>query len=470
VIAITFLALAVVAFAAAGSPFADTGGDVPRSPRRAERLERVDDDVADREGTAAAFVLPSGVASQRSATRNDELEPISATTEAMTASSKTMSATSEAKAETPHEGEGSHLLVVITPTYARPTNKPPPQANALLRMLNAMCQSSRQNILWIMVIEFGDADPAPKLPRCVPGRHTSTVHAVTIEVPAEKEKAPRRRDAAANGNATESFETKTKKKKPPPHRGVAQRNAGLAFARDRDRVRAAVEIGGLFGNDRASANDALDDPLVYFGDDDNEYDPRVFDEIAKIKKVGVWPVGFPFAMAPTHVEAPALDDSGKVVGFYSKFCDKRRYNVDMAGFAMRVSAAKNATFSRRSKLGHLEDDFLRAALGDGVTSVFEPLADGATQVLVWHLGWKFDRDKGKWKLMYEVAQPPDPAFVCASAEKQARAAEEKKKTRAGADEERRGADESSGGGARGDGARVDAGTPPGHVNDTFLLR
>jgi hypothetical protein len=76
----------------------------------------------------------------------------------------------------------------------------------------------------------------------------------------------------------------------------------------------------------------------------------------------------------------------------------------------------------------------------------------------------------KWKLMYEVAQPPDPAFVCASAEKQARAAEEKKKTRAGADEERRGADESSGGGARGDGARVDAGTPPRQVNDTFLLR
>ena len=106
--AITFLALAVVAFTAAGFPFADIGGDVLRSSRRAARLERVDDDVADREGTAAAFVLPSGVASQRSATRNDELEPISATTEALTASSKTMSAPSEAKAETPHEGEGSH--------------------------------------------------------------------------------------------------------------------------------------------------------------------------------------------------------------------------------------------------------------------------------------------------------------------------------------------------------------------------
>ena len=108
------------------------------------------------------------------------------------------------------------------------------------------------------------------------------------------------------------------------------------------------------------------------------------------------------------------------------------------------------------------------ALGDGVTSSLEPLADGATQVLVWHLGWKFDRDKGKWKLMYEVAQPPDPAFVCASAEEQARAAEKKKKTRAGADEERRGADV-DGGGALG-GGRVDDGIPPGHVIDTFLLR
>ena len=447
VMAITFLALAVVAFTAAGFPFADIGGDVLRSSRRAARLERVDDDVADREGTAAAFVRPSGVASRRSATRNDELEPISATTEAtasseaITASSKPATATSKAKAETPNEG--SPLLVVITPTYARPTNKPPPQANALLRMLNAMCQSSRQNVLWVLVIEKGDADPAPKLPRCVPGRHTSTVHAVTIEVPARL-KAPAR-DAPANGKATEGSRAKTSKRKPPPHRGVAQRNAGLAFARDRERLRAAVARGGLFGGNAAAF--ASDDPVVYFGDDDNEYDPRVFEEMAKIKKAGVWPVGFPFAMAPTHVEAPAVDDSGSVVGFYSKFCDKRRYNVDMAGFALRVSAAKSATFSPRSKLGHLEDDFLRAALGEGATDVssLEPLADRATQVLVWHLGWKFDREKGKWELMYEVRQPPDPAFVCGSAEARARDTEEKRERRArerSAEEKRRGADDS----------------------------
>ena len=134
----------------------------------------------------------------------------------------------------------------------------------------------------------------------------------------------------------------------------------MAFARDRERLRAAIDEGGLFGGNTAElaelAERPWDDPLVYFGDDDNEYDPRVFEEISKINRVGVWPVGFPFAMAPTHVEAPAVNASGSVVGFYSKFCDKRRYNVDMAGFALRVSAAKAASFSRRSKPGHLEDD------------------------------------------------------------------------------------------------------------------
>ena len=30
------------------------------------------------------------------------------------------------------------------------------------------------------MIEVGDKDPAPHLPRCVPGRHTTFVHVVTI--------------------------------------------------------------------------------------------------------------------------------------------------------------------------------------------------------------------------------------------------------------------------------------------------
>ena len=176
------------------------------------------------------------------------------------------------------------------------------------------------------------------------------MHAVTIEVPAEKEKAPAR-DAALERKRDREFRDENEEKKPPPHRGVAQRNAGLAFARDRERLRAAIDEVAFSGNTAELAELAerpWDDPLVYFGDDDNEYDPRVFEEISKINRVGVWPVGFPFAMAPTHVEAPAVNASGSVVGFYSKFCDKRRYNVDMAGFALRVSAAKAASPSRRS--------------------------------------------------------------------------------------------------------------------------
>jgi hypothetical protein len=262
----------------------------------------------------------------------------------------------------------------------------------------------------VLVIEVGDKDPAPHLPRCVPGRHTTFVHVVTVvlsggDVAKERtSEVGEKNETAGAVEAPEKKKSTRSKKKPPPHRGVAARNAGLRFVRDELRLRAAVEAGGFPISLSGIAPDQNLDPVLFFADDDNEYDPFLFDEISKINRIGVWPVGFPSAMNPVNVESPVVVD-GRVTGFFSKFCNNRVYNVDMAGFALRVSVAANATFVSDSKVGHLEDDFLKAALGEVGTDKLEPLGDGCTQVLAWHLGWKFDTRHGKWGLVFRVEQP-----------------------------------------------------------------
>lgn len=50
--------------------------------------------------------------------------------------------------------------------------------------------------------------------------------------------------------------------------------------------------------------------VVYFADDDNTYDIRIFDEMRTISRVGVWPVGL---VGGLMVERPIVDaKSGKV--------------------------------------------------------------------------------------------------------------------------------------------------------------
>jgi hypothetical protein len=46
--------------------------------------------------------------------------------------------------------------------------------------------------------------------------------------------------------------------------------------------------------------------ILYFGDDDNTYDWRLFDEMRTIRRVGVWPVGI---VGGTLVETPLLHEN-----------------------------------------------------------------------------------------------------------------------------------------------------------------
>ncbi|KAI4463407.1 galactosylgalactosylxylosylprotein 3-beta-glucuronosyltransferase beta-13-glucuronyltransferase [Holotrichia oblita] len=146
------------------------------------------------------------------------------------------------------------------------------------------------------------------------------------------------------------------------HRGVEQRNAGLKWLRE-----------NLILNKNKG--------VVYFMDDDNTYSVKLFDEMRKIKKVGVWPVGL---VGGFNAEAPEIDTTGKVSGYKSGWKPDRPFATDMAGFAINLDlilSKQDAQFSYKMAKGFQESEFL----GYFVTKdELEPMADNCTKVYVWH--------------------------------------------------------------------------------------
>ncbi|XP_073946588.1 galactosylgalactosylxylosylprotein 3-beta-glucuronosyltransferase 3-like [Choristoneura fumiferana] len=120
--------------------------------------------------------------------------------------------------------------------------------------------------------------------------------------------------------------------------------------------------------------------VVYFMDDDNTYSLKVFEEIRKVKRVGVWPVGIVGGM---RVERPLVTD-GKVSGFSALWKPYRPFALDMAGFAINASLFLDypeAKFSWKIEAGFLESEILKYFV---TVKDLEPLADNCTKVYVWH--------------------------------------------------------------------------------------
>ncbi|XP_015114614.1 galactosylgalactosylxylosylprotein 3-beta-glucuronosyltransferase I [Diachasma alloeum] len=145
-------------------------------------------------------------------------------------------------------------------------------------------------------------------------------------------------------------------------RGVAQRNEALKWLRQ---------------NFNSTHNG-----VVYFADDDNTYSLKLFKEMAKIKVVGVWPVGL---VGGLMVERPICDPATmKVTGFNAAWKSERKFPLDMAGFAISLRVVlekKDAWFSFESKNGYQETDILEQMV---TRDQLEPLADCCTKVYVWH--------------------------------------------------------------------------------------
>lgn len=148
-------------------------------------------------------------------------------------------------------------------------------------------------------------------------------------------------------------------------KGVANRNGGLEWILEH--VKETKDDSGV----------------IYFCDDDNTYDYRLFNEIRHTKKLSMFPVGF---MSERFVSTPILHKNGSFLGFYEGWPGGRQYQVDMAGFAVSVRqfVRKNDVEELRMeyKKGYEEESFLD---GIGVPpKEMEFLADNCTKIYVWH--------------------------------------------------------------------------------------
>ncbi|CAI4222240.1 unnamed protein product [Auanema sp. JU1783] len=160
-----------------------------------------------------------------------------------------------------------------------------------------------------------------------------------------------------------------------PKRGWSHRNLALEFVRQNYQNKSGV---------------------VYFADDDNTYDKRIFDHyIRKVKKIGFWAVGL---VGGAYVEAPNVE-KGKIKSWNVVFAPNRQFATDMAGFAVNLSLIlkMNATFSEDCAKDYKkgpESCFL-AQFGLKKEQL-EPFGYDITpkEVLVWHTKTVRSRAKG----------------------------------------------------------------------------
>ncbi|GAB6020043.1 Galactosylgalactosylxylosylprotein 3-beta-glucuronosyltransferase 2 [Chamberlinius hualienensis] len=148
-----------------------------------------------------------------------------------------------------------------------------------------------------------------------------------------------------------------KKKKGSKPKGVANRLEGLKWIRDHGQ----------------------DEGVMFFADDDNSYDIRLFEEMRWTKKVSMWPVGL---VTQLGVSTPVVKD-GHVIDFYDGWVSTRKFPVDMAGFAVNVGFLKSRqNVTMPYKAGFEEDGFLKS-LNITIDQI-EPKADNCTKIYVWH--------------------------------------------------------------------------------------
>ncbi|XP_078494765.1 3-beta-glucuronosyltransferase 2 [Ciona intestinalis] len=146
------------------------------------------------------------------------------------------------------------------------------------------------------------------------------------------------------------------------------------------------QIGGV--KDLLTRNAALawvrknlgpNDGVVYFMDDDNTYDLKVFEDMRSTKVASIWPVAL---VGGLIVEGPVRCKNGKVLTWRAIWKPDRTIPVDMAGFAISTALLRQHPDVNFVGVGDLESRFL----GDlGLTrNRMEAKGKNCTEVYVWH--------------------------------------------------------------------------------------
>ncbi|CAJ0585873.1 unnamed protein product, partial [Mesorhabditis spiculigera] len=124
--------------------------------------------------------------------------------------------------------------------------------------------------------------------------------------------------------------------------------------------------------------------VVYFMDDDNAYDHRLFNKyVRNVKTIGVWAVGL---VGDSLVEAPHVEE-GVITKWNAFYYPSREYAVDMAGFAVALPLiiSSGARIPRQCP-GKVPETCLLRQMGvpKEKAEVFGWM-DGQRDVLVWHV-------------------------------------------------------------------------------------
>ncbi|KAJ3035651.1 Galactosylgalactosylxylosylprotein 3-beta-glucuronosyltransferase 1 [Rhizophlyctis rosea] len=218
-------------------------------------------------------------------------------------------------------------LLLITPTYERLTRRPD-----LIKLKNTLAQVP--NLLWILIEDGAAIDPS------------------TEDFLRESPAVP-----------FIYFPQETVKKSNATHRGLDQRNAALDYIRDR-------RINGV----------------VYFTDDDNAYDLKLFENLRNVTTLSLFSVG---GIGRSGVEGPVLDSEGRFVKWVTSFAPGRKYPLDMAAFAFpatKLFENPKIRFYWNTPTGMMETAFMSIIEPDPSKAHFlQPLIDN---VRVFHVKTK----------------------------------------------------------------------------------